>query len=106
MTSVEVEFLLIDHHAVHRLLQAPESDRKKKHVSYRKYAAVDSTQFRTHLLTSPCRNMADLSEEYNTLLKELLDRHATLITRPITVRPNTGPVARGTQQNCYTLSEC
>ena len=33
--------------------------------------------------------MADLSEEYNTSLKELLDRHAPLVTRPITVRPNT-----------------
>ena len=92
MTSVEVGCLLIDHHAVHCLLQAPKPDRKKKHVSYRKYAAIDTTKFRSelsHLITIPCNDVDDLSEEYDTSLKELLDRHAPLITRPITVRPNT-----------------
>ena len=92
VTSVEVGSLLTDHHAVHCLTQAPKPDRKKTHVSYRKYAAIDTTKFRSeqsHLITSPCNDIDDLSEEYDTSLKELLDRHAPLITRPITVRPNT-----------------
>ena len=92
VTSVVVVSLLTDHRGVHCLLQAPKPDRKKKHVSYWKYAATDSTKFRSelsHWITSPCQNNADLSEEDNTWLKELLDRHGPLVTRPIIVRPNT-----------------
>ena len=88
MTSVEVGSLLTNHHAVHCLLQAPKPDRKKKHVSYRKYAVIDTTNFRSelsHLIISPCNDIEDLSEEYDTSLKELLDHHAPLVTRPTTV---------------------
>ena len=47
VTSVTVGSLLTDHHAVHCLLQAPMPDRTKKQISYRKYAAINSTKFRS-----------------------------------------------------------
>ena len=47
VTSATVGSLLTDHHAVHCLLQAPKPDRTKKQISYRKYAAINSTKFRS-----------------------------------------------------------
>ena len=64
VTSATVVFLLTDHHAVHCTLQTPKQNGRKKHVSYRKYAAINSTKCRSdvevlHLITSPCNNIAD-----------------------------------------------
>ena len=78
VTSVTVGFLLTDHHAVHCLLQAPKPDRMKKQISYRKYAAIISTKFiskfeLSYLVTSPCNNIADLSQQYDSTLKGLLN---------------------------------
>ena len=92
--SVTVGSLFTDHHAVHCLLQAPKSDRTKKQVFFRKYTAINSTKFKSdfelsHLVTSPCNNIADLSQQYDSTLKGLLNSHAPLITRSVTVRPNT-----------------
>ena len=92
--GLTVGSLLTDHHAVHCLLQAPKPDRTKKQICYRKYAGINSTKFRSdfeliHLVTSPCNNIADLSQQYDSTLKGLLNSLVPLITWSITVRPNT-----------------
>ena len=95
VTLATVGSLLIDQHAVHCLLQAPKPDRTNKQVSYRKYAAINSTTFRSdfelsHLATRTCSNIADLSQQYDYTLKGLLNSHIPLITwSSTTVRPNT-----------------
>ena len=78
---VTVGYLLTDH----CLFQAPKPDRTKKQVSYRKYFEINSAKFisdfeLSHLVSHTCND---------STLKELLNSHAPLITRSITVRPNT-----------------
>ena len=68
----------------------PQLSRKK--VSFRKVKAIDITSFTDDLSASelcqhPPSEPALLVDCYNTTLAELLDRHAPLKTKTVTVRP-------------------
>ena len=67
--------------------------RLKRHVEYRKYAVVDNSQFAADLAASdlhaPELDPAVILSHYNACLRIVVDAHAPLVSRTITVRPMT-----------------
>ena len=86
---------LSDHNPVHFKLSILSIDKPsfiRKEIVYRKWKSVDSTEFsadicQSSLHTSSAHNITDLVKQYNTVLGELADKHAPIITRTVTVRP-------------------
>ena len=83
---------LSDHNAVHFKLSIDKPSFIRKDIGYRKWKSVDSTEFsadicQSSLHTSSAHNITDLVKQYNTVLGELADKHAPIITRTVTVRP-------------------
>ena len=89
---------LSDHNDVHFKSSIDKPSFIRKEIVYRKWKSVDSTEFsadicQSSLHTSSAYNITDLVKQYNTVLGELADKHAPIITRTVTVRPR----AHGTQ---------
>ena len=82
-----------DHLAVHSLLDLAKIPLERKRISYRKIRDIDFSEFcgqleDTRLVRDAASfNLGELAYEYNTTLKSLLDRHAPLKTKTITLRP-------------------
>jgi len=90
--DVQVSSLLTDHYAIHCSLNLSKPGYPKKTISYRKFANIDKEQFKedlkhSNLLSSLEKDLDALVDQYNTTLTEILDRHAPLKTREITIRP-------------------
>ena len=86
--------VISDHLAVGCTLSIPKKAFEKKEVSYRKIKSVDVGQLREDIknscLVDPVSVGGDLdalTRKYNTVLSELLDKHAPLKKRTITLRP-------------------
>ena len=81
-----------DHLAVHSLLDLAKIPLECKRISYRKIRDIDFSEFCGQLEdTSLVRDAASFSlgelvNEYNTTFKSLLDSHAPLKTKTITLR--------------------
>lgn len=87
--------VISDHLAVGCTLSIPKKAFEKKEVSYRKIKSVDMGQLREDIknscLVDPVSVGGDLdalTRKYNTVLSELLDKHAPLKKRTITLRPS------------------
>ena len=84
-----------DHLAVHSLLDLAKIPLKCKRISYRKIRDIDFSELcgqleDTRLVRDAASfSLGELVYEYNTTLKSLLDRHAPLKTKTITLRPTT-----------------
>ncbi|XP_066016040.1 uncharacterized protein [Pocillopora verrucosa] len=82
-----------DHLAVHSLLDLAKLPLERKQISYRKIRDIDFSEFcgqleNTRLVRDAASfSLGELVYEYNTTLKSLLDRHAPLKTKTITLRP-------------------
>ena len=82
-----------DHFAVHSLLDLAKLPLERKRISYRKIRDIDFSEFcgqleNTRLVRDAASfSLGELVYEYNTTLKSLLDRHAPLKTKTITLRP-------------------
>ena len=82
-----------DHLAVHSLLDLAKIPLERKRISYRKIRDIDFSEFcgqleDTRLVRDAASfTLGELVFEYNTTLKSLLDRHAPLKTKTITLRP-------------------
>ena len=81
-----------DHGAVHCCLHLPKPQPLRHPIQYRNYAAIDKHVLRGDIATStlcldPATSAASLLEQYDTTLSLLLDKHAPVLTRTITIRP-------------------
>ncbi|XP_068738966.1 uncharacterized protein [Montipora capricornis] len=82
-----------DHLVVHSLLDLAKIPLERKRISYRKIRDIDFSEFcgqleDTRLVRDAASfSLGDLVYEYNTTLKSLLDSHAPLKTKTITLRP-------------------
>ena len=85
-----IDMLLSDHFVIsfNPLLRKPV--REKKNIISRNIRAIDMHDFRTDvhnpLGSATQSNSADPLGVYNTCLRQLLDRHAPLVTRAVTGR--------------------
>ena len=80
-----------DHHAIISKLDFARPGPSKKRVVYRKLREIDVDQFKKDILTSLVSDASDdasaLVNKYNTVLRELLDKHAPQKTKMVTLRP-------------------
>ncbi|XP_020907455.1 uncharacterized protein LOC110245514 [Exaiptasia diaphana] len=84
-----------DHFLVTCKLDCPRPPPSKLILSSRNMKGIDLDNFTTGIMSSPLANIvslssdpSDMTEQYNTTLSSLLDEHAPLIQREITLRPN------------------
>ena len=89
---IVVSDLIFDHHAVHCQLAMREPPFKVKDLTYRKMRAIDPLSLasditNSDLLKKPEHSLDELVCQYRHVLCELLDKHAPLKTRTLTVRP-------------------
>ena len=87
------QILPSDHAAIMCLLAIRKPDPTKVVIKTRKVGEIDIDTFRQDILdselyTAPSTDLNQLVEQYESVLSNLLDKHAPLITRTITCRPN------------------
>ena len=85
--------LISDHFAVHTLVKVHRLVRPQKTVVFRRLKSIDREAFVSDLLASsifidPENDTASLLAQYNTDVRAVLDKHAPLITKRLTVRPD------------------
>ena len=90
--DIIVADLISDHHAVHCQLAMRKPPFKVKDITYRKLRAIDLLSFASDIMNSdllkkPEGSLDELVSQYGHVLSELLDKHAPLKTRTLTVRP-------------------
>ena len=92
-TAVKPTTLITDHYAVECQLHQPKPKCLKRHVQYRKFAAIDNGQFAADLEASdihtPELDPTALLARYESCIRSLVDNHAPVVSRTITVRPMT-----------------
>ena len=84
--------LISDHFAVHWLIKAHRPLRPTKWVSFRNLKLIDQVSFEEDLLafliiSEMAKTLEDLLAQYQDGLSSLLDKHAPLIKRRFTIRP-------------------
>ena len=87
-----VSALIEDHFAVHMLVRVHRPVRPQKKITYWELDRIDADLFLSDLLTLPLLTVPsdDLDElllQYNSCLSSLLDKHAPVRSKVITVRP-------------------
>ncbi|XP_068675919.1 protocadherin Fat 4-like [Montipora foliosa] len=85
--------IISDHFAIHCKLNSDRPPNRKKTVSYRKLRSVNTDAFRQDILSSELvsTNSSDLNSlcsSYDDVISAIVDKHAPLVTKTITVRPN------------------
>ena len=92
--DIEVHDKLIsDHHWVHCILPGPKPKTFRKDISYRKVKAIDLVTFeedikKSRLLTvEPFASTEEAVKTYNIELLTILDKHAPIINKTVTVHP-------------------
>ena len=86
--------LFSDHHVMHCTLNLKKPPLPKRTVEYRCLKHIDLSVFRddlqnSTLITSPALDLEDLLTQYDTTLRQLMDKHAPLKTKTVTIRPVT-----------------
>ena len=94
IAGVSVDTLLSDHNIVQCNLLLVKPSRPRQKITYRKYAAINNVEFisdleQSTLFTNPSDQIPGLSSQYNSTITGLIDKHAPLITRVITLRQRT-----------------
>ena len=84
--------LIEDHFAVYMLVRAHRPVRPQKKITYRELDRIDadlflSDLFTLPLLTAPSDNLDELLLQYNSCLSSLLEKHASVRSKVITLRP-------------------
>ena len=80
-----VSDLLSDHHAVHAQLGFTKAHQARKRVTFRKLQSIDQRQLHQDIMSSALTNTSntsldDLIQRYESVMCELLDKHAPLKT--------------------------
>ena len=83
--------MLSDHSAVHCKLRLKKPPLERMEITYRKLRSVNMDSFnedlkQSDLLTTNAFDLMDLTEKYENTLTEILQRHAPLKRRMITLR--------------------
>ena len=81
-----------DHYPVHFKLMCEKPKFERKEISYRKFKSIDIDNFKQQLsdcepIKNPVSALVESVTHYNEVLGEMLDNHAPLITRTVTLRP-------------------
>ena len=84
--------VLSDHYAVHCMLPVNKPLLQSKKISYRKLRTIDADSLRqdikdSTLYKSPTTELSDLCAQYDSVLSSILNKHAPLRTRSISLRP-------------------
>ena len=92
VSKTTVSDFLTDHGAVHCDLHLPKPQPLRHSVQYRNYAAIEKEMLRVNIeASSLCLDLAtsaaSLLDQYHNTLLVILDKHAPVQTRTITVRP-------------------
>ena len=93
VSNTTVSDFLSDHGAVHCCRHLPKPHPLRHPIRYRNYADIDKQVLLGDIATSttlgldPANSAASLLEQYDTTLSTLLDKHAPVLTRTITIRP-------------------
>ena len=86
-----MNFEISDHHSVVCKLAMGTPSKRRSKITYRKMRDIDADVFcqdiRRHNLTA-FSNITECIEAYDKCLRTLLDKHAPLKTRVVTIRPN------------------
>ena len=94
ITDIKISDPVIsDHCAVHCSLQVQKPHFAKKRINYRKLSSVDTDSFCEDILSSPllqdqATELTALVDQYDNVLRSLLDLHAPLKQRTVTLRPH------------------
>jgi hypothetical protein len=81
-----------DHFWVHFEMPLEKPQLLRKKITYRKHKQIDREEFskdiqNSKLYSEPAGNISDAVVQFNTVLKELYDKHAPVQTKTITIRP-------------------
>ena len=93
ITKVDNTDFLSDHSSVTATLNISNPlPTQTRTITYRNYKKIDMVEFKSQLqksalITEPKTNASDLYNQYHTVISELVDRHAPLITRSCPARP-------------------
>jgi hypothetical protein len=82
-----------DHSAIHVKICFPKPARVQQKITFRKLKAIDGTAFcediiKSELCTSQETSLCALVDQYDRVLKDILQNHAPLKQRTVTVRPD------------------
>ena len=85
--------VISDHFAVHCTLAIKRPPKAKLTISSRKLRTIDPDNLRRDirsslLYNSPSQEITELCDQYDSVLLSILDKHAPLRTKIITLRPN------------------
>ena len=81
-----------DHYAIHCNLCMTKPSSELKEITYRKIRSIDRQQFKEDLQNStltlrPSSSLVGIVKQYNSVLTEVLDKHAPLKKSKIIIRP-------------------
>ena len=103
--------VISDHFAVHCTLAIKRPPKAKLTISSRKLRTIDPDNLRrdirsSSLYNSPSQEITELCDQYDSVLLSILDKHAPLRTKIITLRPNApwySEEIRKQKSNCRKL---
>ena len=92
ISDVTISLPLSDHYTVQANLNVQRPSLPPKKVSYRRYKNIDVDTLRadiesSDLIQKPAVSLNELLDQYNNTLLAVVDKHAALITKPVTIRP-------------------
>ena len=92
VSNTVVSDFLTDHAAIHCNLHMAKPQPLRQTIQYRNYSAIDNEMFQADIEASTlcldtATSAASLLDQYDDTMSSLLDKHAPLQTRTITVRP-------------------
>ena len=84
--------VILDHLALHCNLHVDKPPNIKKRINYRKFRSINTDDFQhdivnSALYSSPKTVLAELSDQYDSVLSSILDKHAPLQTKTVIQRP-------------------
>jgi hypothetical protein len=83
-----IDSMISDHHAIHFDMECAKPHPPRKTITYRKTKDLDIDLFKTDILSSdlyhaPANNLADKVNQYDLVLKALMDKHAPEMTKNV-----------------------
>ena len=90
--SVSVSSMISDHFAVHVTMAVSKPRPLRKTIHYRKYRSIDLACFSQDLATSsivqsPAKSLDDLVHQYNTVISDVVNKHAPKLSRKLAIKP-------------------
>jgi len=81
-----------DHHAIQAVLSCAKPKNIRKTITFRKWKTVNQALLSKDItLDIPCTTSSadDLVSQYNSGLRDVIEKHAPLVTKSVLLRPNT-----------------